>query len=106
MRQTALRSFGLGLGAICRAYHYRAPENTAPGYAVWQEIAGGAVEAENRHAEDSFEIALDYFTKTEFDENIDAIEAFLQGFGSWTLESVQFEYETGYIHYEWRIDYA
>lgn len=106
MTQQFLKTFGIGLADVCRAYHYRAPENVRPGYAVWQEIAGSALAAENRHAEGFFDISVDYFTKTEFDPTIDAIAAFLQGYGSWRLESVQFEQDTGMIHYEWRIDYA
>lgn len=106
MTQAYLKEFGRNLARICKAYHYRAPENTRPGYAVWQELAGASVGADNRHAEALYDIAVDYFTKTEFDSTIDAIEAFLQEYGSWRLESVQFEIDTGVIHYEWRLDYA
>lgn len=106
MTQSELKTFGQGLAVICSAYHYRCPENTKPGYAVWQELFGGSVQGDNRHTESLFEIAVDYFTKKEFDAKIDAIEDFLQGYGSWRLESVQFEQDTGVIHYEWRLNYA
>lgn len=106
MTQSYLKEFGRGLATVCKAYHYRAPENTRPGYAVWQELSGSSVSGDNRHAEALFDISVDYFTRTEFDETIDAIETFLQGYGSWHLESVQFEQDTGIIHYEWRLDYA
>jgi len=106
MTQAKLKTFGVALSDIVRAYHYRAPENVAPGYAVWIEIADTHVSANNRHAEAAFTIAVDYFTAKEFDASIDAICDLLNGFGSWTLESVQFEPDTSLIHYEWRLDYA
>lgn len=106
MTQNELKTFGAGLAQICTAYHYRVPENTKPSYAVWQELSGEAIEADNVHRESSYYIAVDYFTKKEFDAKIDAIQEYLDRFGSWTLESVQFENETNIIHYEWRIFYA
>lgn len=106
MTQSKLRTFGTALSAAVTAYHYRAPENQRPGYAVWAEYAGTHVSANNSHAEAAFSIAVDYFTATEFDSAIDAICDLLDTFGSWVLESVQFEPETNIIHYEWRLDYA
>ena len=106
MTQQQLRTFGAGLAQICNAYHYRVPENTRPGYAVWQELSGESVQADNIHAESAFTIAVDYFTRAEFDSTIDDIQDYLEQFGSWRLESVQFEEETNVIHYEWRINYA
>lgn len=106
MTQAKLRTFGTALSDIVRAYHYRAPENCKPGYAVWEEYAGTHVSADNSHAEAAFSISVDYFTATEFDEAIDAICELLNTFGSWVLESIQFEPETNIIHYEWRLDYA
>lgn len=103
MTQTALQAFGTALGAIVpKSYHYMPPENTGPAYAVWAEISGSNLAADNKAAEGAFVIAVDYFTKTEFDTTIDSIQTFLNGYGSWILESVQFEEDTGYIHYEWR----
>ncbi len=106
MTQAKLRTFGIALSGIVSAFHYRAPENQHPGYAVWAEYAGTSVEANNSHAEAAFSISVDYFTAEEFDDSIDAICDLLDTFGSWVLESVQFETETNLIHYEWRLDYA
>lgn len=106
MTQAKLKTFGTALAAAVKAYHYRAPENEAPGYAVWAELAATSVEADNRHAEGAFTIAVDYFTREEYDDAIDTICDLLDSFGSWVIESVQFETETGLIHYEWRLDYA
>lgn len=107
MTQTALRSFGTALGAIVRkSYHYMPPENTGPAYAVWAEISGRNLAANNTATEGAFTITVDYYTKTEFDGTIDNIQAFLSSYGSWVLESVQFEEDTGYIHYEWSQEHA
>lgn len=107
MTQIALKSFGLGLAVIVpKAYHYTAPENTPAQYAVWAELSGEHLAADNKEAEGKFEISVDYFTKVEFDSVIDDISGFLDAFGSWRIESVQYEELTGYIHYEWRLDYA
>lgn len=107
MTQTALKSFGLGLGQIVtKSYHYTAPENTPAKYAVWQELSGEHLTADNKAGEGKFEIAVDYYTKTEFDATVDAISAYLDTYGSWRIESVQYEEQSGYIHYEWRLDYA
>lgn len=106
MTQDKLRTFGTALASVSRAYHYRAPENEPSGYAVWAELASTSVEADNSHAEAAFSISVDYFTRTEFDDTIDDICDLLDTFGSWRIESIQFEQETGFIHYEWRLDYA
>ncbi|HMM31780.1 MAG TPA: hypothetical protein PKB13_08380 [Clostridia bacterium] len=46
---------------------------------------------------------LDFFTKQEFDPLFDEIQDVLNGIEafSWSLNSVQHEDDTGYIHYEW-----
>lgn len=107
MTQSSLRSFGLGLGQIVpKCYHYMPPENTPAAYAVWAEISGTNLAADNTATEGAFTIAVDYYTKTEFDATIDSVTAYLGTFASWRLESVQFEADTGYIHYEWRLDHA
>jgi len=50
---------------------------------------------------------IDLFTKTEFDTLVDQIQNSLSDAGiSYALESVQYEDETQYIHYEWRFEVA
>ena len=45
---------------------------------------------------------IDYFTKQEEDPNVDKIQKELDNDGiSYRLESVQYEEDTEYIHYEW-----
>ena len=45
---------------------------------------------------------IDYFTKTEYDPAFTAIQAALTTLGiSYRLNSVQYEVDTKYLHYEW-----
>lgn len=45
---------------------------------------------------------VDLFTSDQTADSMDAIETVLRGMGLWfRLESIQFEEDTGYIHYEW-----
>ena len=44
------------------------------------------------------------YTKTEDDANVDAIESVFDGAAAWIaaqLNSVQYEDDTGLVHYEW-----
>ena len=75
-------------------FHYFA-EDQLDRYIVWAE--SGEVS--------SLGGTIDYFTKTDFDPNIDAIQNALKSAEiSFLLESVQYEEETGYIHYEWKFE--
>lgn len=76
-------------------------------YIVWAEDSeGSSLEADNYKAEQSIQGTIDYFTKQEYDENVDKIQAALVANRiSFYLNSVQYESPdegyAGYIHYEW-----
>lgn len=71
-------------------------------YFVWQEERGEDFEANGRHVEKGMSGTTDLFSKTEFDPWKDAFEASLNRSGmSWRLNSVQFEPDTGFWHWEW-----
>ena len=45
---------------------------------------------------------IDYFTRTEFDANVDRIQEALNAAGiGYRINSVQYEDTTNLIHYEW-----
>jgi len=103
--QSKLKWFGAQIAAVCpRAYHYCRPNNAAVPYAVWAE--DGEVDsfhADGKKMEQEIAGSLNYFTKTEYDSVIDDLQTCLnENRVSWDLESVQYEPETGLIHYEWR----
>lgn len=72
-------------------------------YFVWQEDGSDNFLADNRHAEKAMTGTTDLFTKTEFDPWREALEAQMDADPAiaWSLNSVQFEPDTGFWHYEW-----
>lgn len=72
-------------------------------YFVWQEDGANDFEANGQHVEQAVTGTTDLYTKQEFDPWADAFEAALNADGTiaWSLNSVQYEEDTGFIHYEW-----
>mgnify|MGYP000882648308 FL=1 len=71
-------------------------------YFVWQEEGAINFEAGNQHAERTITGSTDLFTKQEFDPWKDDFETSLNNNEiAWFLNSVQFEEDTGFYHYEW-----
>lgn len=72
-------------------------------YIVWTEDSeGSSVEADNYKIEQSIQGTIDLFSKIENDPWIEEIQKALnKARVSFYLNSVQYEEETGYIHYEW-----
>lgn len=77
-------------------------------YIVWAEDGEGtSVEADNQKINQSIQGTIDYFTKRENDVNVIAIQSALKATEiSFYLNSVQYEDETKYIHYEWVFEVA
>lgn len=87
-------------------HHYEAFGQT-DNYIVWaEEGEGDAVHADGQRVECAILGTIDYFTKTENDPIVKEIEAALNSDDglAWELNSVQWERETGYIHYEWAFE--
>ena len=82
--------------------HYEAMEK-ADKYCVWaEESEASSLQAENIKAGQTIRGTIDYFTKDDEDDAPDRFQKAFNDFGfSWTLNSVQYEDETRYIHYEW-----
>ena len=82
--------------------HYEAVEKTDK-YCVWAEDGEvGSMEADSHKIGQTIEGTIDYFTKDEDDENIEKFQLAFNAAGiGWRLNSVQYEDETRYIHYEW-----
>ena len=71
-------------------------------YFVWQEDGGNDLPANDRHVEYAVTGTVDLFSKTEFDPWSDAVrDAFNNAGIVWYLNSVQFEEDTGFWHWEW-----
>lgn len=82
--------------------HYEAFKKTDK-YIVWAEDSeGSSVEGDDHKINQSIQGTIDYFTKEDMDPKIDEIQDALIGSCiSFYLSAVQYEDETGYIHYEW-----
>lgn len=102
--QAKLQQIGSALyGALGdMVHHYYRPDGEAQSV-VWQEQGeDNSFHANNTKAEQAIRGTVDYYTKTEFDSNADVIQTVLQGLGAaWSLESVQYEEDTKFIHFEW-----
>lgn len=85
-----------------KVYHFDATGATG-NYIVWAEDGqADAVWADGKMQEQTLTGTIDYFTKTEYDSNFDAIQNALNNAGiSYRLESIQYERDTHYIHHEW-----
>ena len=83
-------------------YHYNATEKMDK-YIVWAEdMEADSQAGDNKKICQSIQGTIDYFTKQEFDPNVDKIQQVLNdGEIPWRLNFVQYEDETQYIHYEW-----
>lgn len=85
-----------------KTYHYFAPPNTIPPYIVWAEDGDNDLNVNNVHGERAYTGTIDLYTKTENDPLLSSIPVAVESVGgSWYLNSVQYEEETGLIHHEW-----
>lgn len=84
------------------AGHYEALDETDK-YCVWAEDSeSDALNVDNYKGGQTIQGTIDYFTKDEDDSNIEAFQLALNAARiGWSLNSVQYEDETGFIHYEW-----
>lgn len=71
-------------------------------YFVWQEDGANDLETDDAHGEQAVTGTTDLFTKQEFDPWVEELgESFSSHGIAWYLESVQYEEDTGFFHYEW-----
>lgn len=71
-------------------------------HGVYGEDGANDLHGDDIHAEHVMEGTVDYYTRDDSGAPQEAIEAALDnGRIAWYLNSVQFEPETGFIHYEW-----
>ncbi|RGB58592.1 MULTISPECIES: hypothetical protein [Bacillota] len=90
------------LSVTAYVYHYEA-EYKKNFYIVWQETGEAeSLAQDNKKCEQVLQGTIDYYTKDDYDVLIDEIQQALnESEISFHLNSVQYEEETSYIHYEW-----
>lgn len=106
--QSRLQDLYTELSGVCGCYHYFAPSSAQPPYIVWAEDAEDtSFDADNRKVRQAVSGYVDYFTKTEFDQNFDRIQSTLDGFEglSWSWDATQYGDPTrdddNLIHHTW-----
>lgn len=86
-------------------YHYwRSAPKGVNKYIIWAEDSEqNSFNADDRKQRQGLSGTIDFFTLEEFDSMIDEIQECLQDIEGviWSLNSVQYEEETRFIHYEW-----
>jgi len=71
-------------------------------YFVWQEDGSNDLAGDNGHGERAVTGTTDLYTKQELDSWADALGESFDAHGiAWALNSVQYEADTGFYHYEW-----
>ena len=77
-------------------------------YGVYTPDGSNDLEADDTHAEKALAGTVDYFTRSTGAAEKALVEAALdtvEGL-AWQLNSVQYENDTGYLHYEWAFEVA
>lgn len=98
-----LRDLGLALAAVVPdCYHFEAHKQTDK-YIVWaEEGQAGAGHGDNHMTTQVLTGTVDYFTKQEYDPAFGQIQQALNSMDiAWRLNSIQYEDDTKYTHYEW-----
>ena len=96
---TALESTGYAFK------HFGWSKAPAGDYGVYSEEKGNDLRANDIHVETMLRLTVDYFTRDDSGTPKKTIEAALNSIPcAWYLNSVQFERDTGYIHWEWVVE--
>lgn len=83
-------------------FHYYAPAKRTDDYIVWGEDSSDDLKADGKTVEIGMTGTADLYTKTEYSQLVDSVESAFERIGvAYNINSVQFEDDTGYIHYEW-----
>lgn len=87
--------------------HYAWDHAPASDYGVWAEDSARAVWSDGKISEQSVQGTIDLFTKDDSQTPKATIQSALNSLDiSWYLNSIQYESDTGFIHYEWVFEVA
>lgn len=82
--------------------HYGWAEAPNGTYGVYAEDSARSVWGSGTMTNQLLQGTVDLFTKDDTDVPRETVQAALSGVNmAWYLNSIQFEEDTGYIHYEW-----
>ena len=98
---TALNSITVGQTTLKFA-HYAWSKAPSGDYGVYSEDSADEAEFDNGVGEQAIGGTIDYFTRNDSPAIRNAIQGKLKELRiPWHLNSIQYEDDTGYIHYEW-----
>lgn len=90
------------LSVTDKVYHYKAEKQKGSYIVYAEDTQGSASWADNKCTYQTLQGTVDYFTHEEDDPKAEEIQkALATGDIYWYLNSIQYEDDTGYIHYEW-----
>ena len=81
--------------------HYAWSPAPASEYGTYQEDGADDFIGDGLHGEKGITGTIDYFTRKDDGSVQKTIEDALEGVCAWRLNSIQYENDTGLIHYEW-----
>lgn len=83
-------------------FHYHAHKQLDSYIVYAEDTQGNTGHGDNKMTTQTLQGTIDYFTKIEFDSVFNEIQEKLNSLNiAWGLNSIQYEEDTGYIHYEW-----
>lgn len=88
-----------------KTYHYWHKAGAIPAI-VWAESGEDEpFSSDNQKSEQTIRVVIDYYTKTEFDPVVDAIQAGLHTVAgsSWRYEDVTYDDSSNVIHHTWEV---
>lgn len=93
------------LAATGYQFAHHAWSNAPAGdYGTYSEDSGNDLLCDGVHGERGTDCWVHYFTRDDTEAPRETIEAALNSIPvSWYLNSVQYENDTGFIHYEWGV---
>ena len=75
-------------------------------YGIWGDDGANDLESDNMHGEKVISGTIDYFTRDSSSTPKNTIESALDGKVAWYLSAIDFESDTGYIHYIWKYEHG
>ena len=87
--------------------HYGWDKAPSGDYGVWAEDSAQHLYTDNRVEAQSVQGTIDLFTRSDNRGQMEQIQQALNNTGvAWYLNSVQYEDDTRYLHYEWVFEVA
>lgn len=102
----------LKVGTTPMKFAHFAWQSAPPGdYGVYGEDGADQFQANNRYAEHTMHGSVDWFTRTDDESGRNAIETLFKTLQetecfAWYLNTIQYEYKTNFLHYEWIVELA